>query len=261
MQANLGIGDTLLKKIENAFNKAVKFLHGKGSFTSKDLNNKNVKPLIDATYKVFKEAVNAGITTEVPQAMIDKLLNDVYIFSGMKTYSQLKEATLLLLDENNQVKPENKFIQDVQKINSTYNVTYLKTERQYALGSAQAAAKWKEFEKDGDRYNLQVRTAGDEKVRYSHALLQDLTLPINDKFWLTNWIPFDWGCRCNIVQVLKSKYAVDDTDIAQKLGEKAVPEIFRYNPGVQQVIFPPNHPYYKLSKEALNTVKKQVPDN
>jgi hypothetical protein len=44
--------------------------------------------------------------------------------------------------------------------------------------------------------------------------------------------------------VLPGKYPASNTASATELAEKAVPEIFRYNPGRQGVIFPPKHPYY-----------------
>ena len=73
-------------------------------------------------------------------------------------------------------------------------------------------------------------------------------------------VPLDWGCRCRVIQVLKSKYEVSNSADAIKIGETATPEMFRYNPGIQQIIFPPKHPYYKLSKDALNEVKKDIPN-
>ena len=45
------------------------------------------------------------------------------------------------------------------------------------------AAKWEEFMEDGDRYNLQYRTANDGKVRPEHATMHGITLPPSDPFW------------------------------------------------------------------------------
>ncbi len=78
----------------------------------------------------------------------------------------------------------------------------------------------------------------------SHAALHGITLPFDDPFWNTHWIPFGWRCRCNIVQVRKGKYEVTDSETATAKGRQAVPEMFRYNPAKAKVIFPPKHPYY-----------------
>lgn len=176
--------------------------------------------------------------------MLQKLQSDVFVFSGMKTYTQLKEASLLLLDENKQIKPYHKFEQDILKIDNTYNKNYLQAEYQHATSAAQSASQWNDYMKDGDRYNLQIRTAGDDRVRESHAVLNGITLPAKHEFWKTHWTPFDWRCRCNIVQVLRDDYTESDIGIAHAAAEQAIPEMFRYNPGREGVIFPKKHPYY-----------------
>ena len=43
------------------------------------------------------------------------------------------------------------------------------------------AAKWERFMQDGDRYYLQYRTAGDAKVRPTHAEMAGITLPASDR--------------------------------------------------------------------------------
>lgn len=60
---------------------------------------------------------------------------------------------------------------DVRKIDETYNRGYLRAEYNFVQASATMAAKWERFAEDGDRYNLQYRTAGDGKVRPEHAEL------------------------------------------------------------------------------------------
>lgn len=123
------------------------------------------------------------------------------------------------------------------------------------IAAAQSAAQYHEYMQDAERYNLQIRTAGDDKVRASHAELNGITLPANHEYWDTTWTPFDWRCRCRIIQVLKSKYTTTDDGIANAAAQQAIPEMFRYNPGKQGVIFPEKHPYYIISKNALEVVK------
>jgi SPP1 gp7 family putative phage head morphogenesis protein len=249
------------KKVQDTFNDAAKYIHTKGSFDASDLDHKQVRPLIDATNEVLGGAITSSIETEVPAAMLQKLQTDVFVFSGMKTYTQLKEASLLLIDKDKNIKNYQQYQQDILKINDTYNENYLRAEHQHAVAAAQSAAQYHKFMEDADRYDLQIRTAGDDRVRSTHAVLNGITLPATSPYWNTTFTPFDWGCRCIIIQVLKNKYEVTDLDVAEKASDSAVGEIFRYNPGKQEVIFPPKHPYYKLSKQAMSVVEDMADKN
>lgn len=184
--------------------------------------------------------------------MRQKLANDTFIFSGFKTYSQLKTASELLLDDAGKPKPFAQFSRDIQAIHANYNQRYLEAEYYFAQGSAQMAAKWANLDDTG-RYNLQYRTAGDSRVRDSHAALRDTTLPADDSFWDLYYPPNGWRCRCQAVEVSKDRYKESDSDAAKKAGNAATTSIgkdgknslaiFRFNPGKQQIIFPPKHPY------------------
>lgn len=233
------------------------------------MGDEPVKSLINETYNVLKGAISDHIDQRVPAEMRNSLENDVFVFSGMKTYASLKEASSLLLDEKGNVKSNYKFQQDILKIDSTYNKDYLDAEKQFATSTAQMAAKWVSFEKGGDRYNLQFRTANDDKVRASHRTLNMITLPFGHSFWDFYITPLGWKCRCTVVQVLKGKYEESDGDAALEKGDKAttiigkdgknVAEIFRFNPGKQKVIFPPNHPYNKtLGAKAVKAVVEKL---
>lgn len=165
----------------------------------------------------------------------------------MKTFHELNEAFPSLLDENGNRKPFERFLNDVRKIDKTYNHNYLRAEYNFVHNSAQMAAKWEEFSQYGDRYNLQYRTANDGKVRPEHAALHGVTLPITDSFWEEFYPPNGWNCRCTVVQVRKSKYPTTDHDVAMSLGEEATGRdtkgIFRFNPGIEQKSVPDYNPY------------------
>lgn len=109
------------------------------------------------------------------------------------------------------------------------------------------AAKWEQFEADGDRYNLQYRTQHDDKVRPEHAALDGVTLPPSDPFWETYYPPNGWNCRCTVAQVRKSKYTTTDPEEARARGEEALQKdtrgIFRFNSGKQGKAFPDYNPY------------------
>ena len=184
---------------------------------------------------------------EMSDKMRERLTRSDYIFSGIKAFHELNEAFPSLLDENGDRKPFERFLDDVQKIDETYNANYLHAEYNFVQASADMAAKWEQFSEDGDRYYLQYRTAHDDKVRPEHAALDRVTLPMSDPFWETYYPPNGWNCRCTVVQVRKEKYPVTDHSEAMNRGEDAMGgekyNIFRFNSGKQGKAMPDYNPY------------------
>ena len=190
------------------------------------------------------------------------------MFSALKTHSQLFDASRMLVNDDGSIRTLYQFQQAVSGLIEDYNINYLDAERNFALSSAQQVSNWVDFQKDGDKYYIQYRTALDNKVRAEHAALEGITLPVSDAFWMYYFPPNGWNCRCLGKQVNKDKYEKSDSKKAIEAGEKATTkisasgknslEIFRFNPGMQEVIFPPKHPYHKIS--GASKVKNQVND-
>ena len=184
---------------------------------------------------------------EMSDKMRERLTRSNYIFSGIKTFHELNEAFPSMLDENGNKKAFEHFLNDVQKINDTYNANYLHAEYNFVHASATMAAKWEQFQQDGDQYYLQYRTAKDDKVRPEHAALDGVTLPPSDSFWDTYYPPNGWNCRCNVVQVRKQKYPITEHNEAMSRGEEAMNgqkyNIFRFNSGKQGKAIPDYNPY------------------
>ena len=233
------------------------------------LADPEVLPLITSTAQAFSQAVGQGIGKRpMPSAMRSMLEQNVFIFSGFKTHAELSAVSALLLDESGKKKPFERFARDVQAINENYNLNYLRAEYNFATQSARSAAMWAQYQADADQFYLQYRTAADERVRESHALLHGTTLPVDDPFWQKFFPPNGWNCRCTVVQVRKSKYPLSDSQKAIEQGEKATTAInkkgqnklaiFRFNPGQDQKIFPPRHPYMKFPKEVKDAISDVV---
>ena len=236
------------KRMNTAFTQLMQFLHRQKEMSAALMRTPQVRKFIDATASVLNDAVAEGIrTTPPPPAMVKSLKGSNLVFSGFKTFHQLKEAFPALLDADGNRKPFEQFLNDVQTVNTTYNRQYLKAEYNFAVASSQMAAKWEQFAGKGDRYYLQYRTANDEKVRDSHAKLHDVTLPIDSPFWDEYFPPNGWWCRCTVVQVRKSKYTVSNEKKAIDNANQATTgkhqELFRFNPGKQQACYPAYNPY------------------
>ena len=246
---SLASGDSVClpsEDISKGFKDAMKVLfHQKGSSFSIDiLADKNVQGLIEAHTSVLDRNLQR---LEMSDLMRQRLTRSNYIFSGIKTFHELNEAFPSLLDSNGNRKTFEAFLNDVRKIDKTYNSNYLRAEYNFVQSSAEMAAKWERFSEDGDRYNLQYRTANDGKVRPEHAALNGVTLPPSDPFWEEYYPPNGWNCRCNVAQVRKSKYPATPHEEAMALGEEALQRdtkgIFHFNPGKQNTTVPDYNPY------------------
>ena len=245
---------------------ALKHLHAQGSYNYKDLDQEPYKNLINQTNSFLNKAVTDNNVTDF---MRDAFKNDIFIFSHLRTHAQLQEAGSLLLTDDGKIKSFDRFKLDIAKINGLYNENYLQAEYQFAISSVQMGEKWQNYV-ESDRYNLQYRTAQDDKVRISHQPLHGITLPMNNPFWDKFYPPNGWRCRCNAVQVRASKYPATNEENALKAGNIATTqigkdnknrlEIFRFNPGKQRLVFPPSHPYNKVKnadkvKDKVNSFK------
>lgn len=250
------------KIFKTAFN-AFKKLFKTGNYKPEDLLNVNeYVDLIEATTKLF----SSTIPHETPEEMKAYLEKDAFVFSGLKTHTQLTEARSYLKDSNGNIVPYYQFEQKVLKLNQAYNRNYLEAEYQFAVSSSQSAANWVNLQDNTDRYWLEYRTAGDEKVRDSHAALNDVCLPKNDVFWQEFYPPNGWRCRCTAVEVLAREKTMSDSKTAIDAGQKATTHIgknganklgmFRFNPGQEKKMFPPNNSYTpKYCKNGKTTLR------
>ena len=238
--------EEIRKQLSSLFDGMMKVLfRQQGSQFSVDiLADDKVQNFIEAHAGVLDSAFEK---VEMSDSMRRRLTRSNYIFSGMKTFHELNEAFPSIVDENGERKSFERFLNDVRRIDKTYNSNYLRAEYNFVVSSATMAAKWEEFMEDGDRYNLQYRTAKDDKGRPEHAALDGVTLPPSDSFWAEYYPPNGWNCRCTVVQVRKSKYPQTSHDDAMALGEEALQRdtkgIFHFNPGQEQKTFPDYNPY------------------
>lgn len=254
---------------KSVFETAMQWLHDNENFDAKDLAEGSPHELMSAINRTLQHALSqgikqSGVSMQVPHALKKTLKNNIFVFSGLKTYHQLKQATSLLRDEQGNLKPWNSFRKDVLSLHDTYNEQHLQAEYNFAASTAQMAARWADFEHNAERYHLQFRTSADEKVRASHQALHNTTLPHTDPFWRHYVPPLDWNCRCTVVQVLKDQYPISDSKQAIAKAMEATTRIdkdghnraamFRFNPAIDKVIFPPQHPYFKVNRDTINAI-------
>lgn len=250
-RVELGI-DPRFKKLLNSVTSAFKKLHSNKGYTPEDLSEtKEFRQVVSDTNRFLSGSLRDN---DLSEGMLQSLKDDIFIFSGLKTHAQLAEASRQLLTSDGKIKSRAAFLNDVTGVSESHQ-RYLEAEYDFAVGSVLMADRWDNFN-DSDRYLLQYRTAGDDRVRDTHDALNEITLPKSDPFWDQYFPPNGWRCRCTTVQVLGYLNETSDSNKSIKAGEKATTqeskngknklEIFRFNPGRSQVAFPPDHPYKRI---------------
>lgn len=191
--------------------------------------------------------------------MLKHLERNVYVFSGFKTYQQLREATDLLRDKDGNVRSWPDYKTEVLKNSEKYNVRYLKAEYDHALVSSQMASQWIDIQRNKDILPLlEFDATLDMHTTNTCRSLDGMRLPCDHPVWKTYYLPLHFGERSLIRQVARG--TISDTS---KIDFPELKPMFKNNVGIDGVAFPDTHPYYEASKadkkEIEAAVKKATP--
>lgn len=94
--------------IESAFDKAAEWVHRNKGFTVDMLKDAPIRALIDETVGFLSKGIAKGVVETAPSsAMVTSLKESVGVFSGFKTFHEMKEAAAMLTDKTGQIKPFN----------------------------------------------------------------------------------------------------------------------------------------------------------
>ena len=92
----------------------------------KDIKEPIVKAMIDETAKLFNDVVDKNVSVkDASDIVIRSLKSSGYAFSGFKTSAMLQEAANMLVDDDGNIKPFERFSKDVRTLDETYNKQYL----------------------------------------------------------------------------------------------------------------------------------------
>lgn len=208
-----------------------------------DLYELTADQLYEAVERGYGATLQSNLGSEVE--MLKALRENVYRFSGCKTYNFILDANKLLVTDDGKLKSFADFRKDILSLNKEYNVDHLRTEYNHAVATSQMAGKWQEFEEDKNTFPLlQYVTVGDSRVRASHASLDGIIRPVDDPFWDTYMPPNEWNCRCTVKRLPDGEISkVDHNKLPQLKGD------FKTNWGKQRVVFPKDHPQFNVRPE------------
>ena len=145
--------------------------------------------------------------------LLTELRENIYMFSGAKTYQQVREmeeAAKELSGAIADTKNFNEFKEIALQTYDQYNENWLRSEYNTAKGQARNATNWVKIQKDKEvlpyvRYSAIL----DDRTSDICQPLDGVTLPVDDPFW-NNFAPENhFNCRCFLEQL--GKY--DDVEL------------------------------------------------
>jgi SPP1 gp7 family putative phage head morphogenesis protein len=198
--------------------------------------------------------------------LLNELRTNTYLFSGAKTYQQVREFSSFVGDS----KTFKDFYEQAQKTYEQYNVDWAKAEYNTAIGQAQSAKAWAGFEENKELFPL---------LRYSAVMdantsdicrpLDGIIRPVDDPFWNVHAPLNHFNCRCLLEKIDKYEGAKQSSDARIKQAAKEMDgkmdDTFKMNPGKDGYIFSPAHPYFEVAKGdkalARNNFNLPIPKN
>lgn len=230
----------------------------------KDLYLEIAEVLKSGLYKGFKADLDTYKSSSLKGTLISELRENIYIFSGAKTFQQTLEMSEAIYD-GNKIKPFSQFKDDAKEIFDKYNKDYLRTEYDTAIGQAQNAEKWADIETDKLilKY-LRYSAVMDGNTSQICASLNGLTLPVDDKRWNAVAPLNHFNCRCLLEQIEETaptpkRESTKKFETATALMDKT----FKMNSGKTGEVFDKSHPYFvvpkEYKKEALNNFGLAIP--
>lgn len=195
--------------------------------------------LVDLVFKQLDQAVTTGygkgLTREIDRGTVKALRSNAFSFSAAKEFNFIRDAFDNLVDDKDVIKPFNVFRDEVLAIHEQYNVNWLRTEYNAAIGNSQMARKWNEFDDD---VNIKFRAVLDARSR--HKQYNGIILPKSHPAWDYLMPLLDWGCRCTVNAVRRGEIT-PDASLPKRTDFKPA---FQFNPGKEKMVFSKTHPYW-----------------
>ncbi|MNS03109.1 Phage Mu protein F like protein [compost metagenome] len=224
----------------------------------KDLQSGKIKPgdlnqsFIRQTYQEVNKAAGSGYgkdwnkksMEELPNPMITKMKQNIYMFSAAKNAAMLLEINERMYD-GNRLRTPDELAAILDGLNIKYNKNWLATELITATHSGQMAQKWESIESNRKLFpNLKYKTQGDDRVRPEHEKLDGIIAPIDSPFWDKYYPPNGPRCRCDAIQTAEPV----SRDIPNHV--EGVTPVFQNNLGkTAQIYNEDKYPYFVMSKE------------
>ena len=190
-----------------------------------------------------------------PLELLTELRENIYLFSGAKTYQTVK-AMESMLTEDGEKRSFKDFKEFARNEYDLFNVTWARTEYDTAIGQGQNAYLWTKIQADKDVLPLLQYTAViDANTSDICAPLNGIVKPVDDPFWDV-FMPLNHhNCRCSVLQLSEGEISKDIKEETKQVAEN-MNDVFKNNVGKDGFVFPPDHPYFDVAPEDKKLAKE-----
>lgn len=205
----------LLSTLSYQRNDALQFLTTRLNISNKQL--KRIEEYFDSRAVRVLGDLNELVSKKVEQSLIEIMTDDLHVKDAVDKLRKTFDSV--------GITPENSYTLE----------NIFRTQTQLAYG----AAKWQADQSPIMQeilWGYKYVTAGDDRVRPSHELLDGVTLPKEHPFWQTSFPPNGWSCRCQAIELFREmeikKPPSGPVNVDGVLVSPEPDEGFRFNPGV-----------------------------
>jgi SPP1 gp7 family putative phage head morphogenesis protein len=226
-QASMSTLLKLTKRIKTLFIAFAQKLH-----QGEAMSSEQAGMLTELTAEAIKETYRASYRKlentwdELDRSHMEAIEANILRFSGAKSAVQVK-ALQDALFKDGQLLPWTAFRERALTLNSQYNEHYLLVEYNHARRAGAMGSRWVEIQRTKAAFPyLKYVTAGDERVREHHQILDGMVGPVDDPIWNEIYPPNGWNCRCSVEElslhdVQSGKVKITDPDRAKQLAGQA----------------------------------------
>ncbi|MGV7234649.1 MAG: phage minor head protein [Nitrosomonadaceae bacterium] len=216
-----------------------------------DLYAATVERLVDAVFDGF----GATFEDDLPDPTRVKMAEfhrNVQVFSGAKTHQFALQATDFIFDEAGNRRSFGAFKALTEQLFETQYDHWLRVEMNTAANTSAGAQEWFDSQRDKEAFSLrQYQTVGDERVRPTHVVLDNIIKHVDDPFWDTFWPPNGWNCRCTTIGLEEDEATPSTLTVKDFRDDDQLPsKLFNRNPGKSKFVFvedgPDKHPFFKV---------------
>jgi SPP1 gp7 family putative phage head morphogenesis protein len=181
--------------------------------------------------------------------LLTELRENIYMFSGAKTYQQVREMTDALYEGDN-IRPFADFKKDALKIYDKYNLDWARTEYDTSIASGQQGVLWAKIEEQADILPFLTFSAvidGNTTDECEH--MNGITAPVADPIWDSCYPPNHWNCRSTVLQTDNEGKVSSKSEISHAKEEtlSEMQDVFKMNVGKDGYVFKPDHPYFDVA--------------